>query len=245
MGIIKIGVEIMKMKICAGLLAVAFAAPASAASLLTNGGFETGDFTGWTQVSGGGIADCNSDWYVSSTDTQCNYPNTTLNGAPEGNFAAYNAFDGSANASYTIEQDFTLSTAEIASATLSWQQSVGWDFGLGAVATLDRVFSLSFFDVSNTLIGNVYTLAIGQSDGITGFIDWIAVSRDVKGLLSGFEGQTVTLVADVFIPQTATGPGTLGVDAFSLEVTAVPLPASALLLASGLFGLRSFRRRTS
>lgn len=232
--------------IAATSLALSFAASAHASSVLMNGGFETGDFTGWTQVSGTPGLDCSADWYVSATDTQCSAPFSDLNGAPEGGFAAYNAFDGDANTNYTIEQDVVLTSRDINSATLSWQQSYGWFIAAGAAATQDRIFSLSFYDVTDALIGHAYSLNVGPGDGGTGvFVDWESQSVNVTGLLQGYEGETVSLVANVFIPESLTGPGSFGADAFDLQVAPIPLPASLSFLIAGLLGLGGLRRMAS
>ena len=63
----------MKAIIPAAICSLCFALTASATQLISNGGFESGDFTGWTTAmsagSGGG-------WFVSNTAV------TPLNGFP-------------------------------------------------------------------------------------------------------------------------------------------------------------------
>lgn len=210
--------------------------------LLVNGGFETGDFTGWTQVSNSGGSGCSADWYVSSTDTQCQQrPNAVLNSAVEGDFSAYNSFDGFEGINYTIEQDIAIGS--VGPATLDFSYTVGWDFGLGEMPTLDRVFSLSFFDAGDSLIGDAFVLGIGPSDANTGFVDWTSLSLDVSGMLSGYDNQIITLVADVFIPENKTGPGSFGIDDIELDVVSVPSPSVFYLLGLGLLMMVGVGRR--
>ncbi len=225
---------------------LAFANSVYAAPVLVNGGFETGDFTGWTEVSNSGGSDCAADWYVSRKDTQCQQVSEVrLNSAAEGKYAAYNAFDGSAGTSYTIEQDVTL--ASVDTATLDFSYTVGWDFGLGSRPHHERVFSISFLDAGDSLIAAAYTLGVGPADGIRGFIDWTNISLDVSSILSAYDYQTVTLVVDVFIPEGRTGPGSFGLDDVDLNISAVPLPAAIYLFAGGLLALTGagarFRRK--
>lgn len=229
--------------IALGACAVALAGSASA-NVLVNGGFETGDFTGWTEVTASGANGCDTDWYVSTTDTECQFTNTQLNSAIEGEFAAYNSFDGGGPKDFTIEQTFTLGSS-LASAMLDFQYTVGWDFSLGGNATEARIFTLSFVDAMDNLIGDAFTLTIDPANGETGFIDWTAVSVDVSALLSAFVGQDITLVANVNVPQDFTGPGSFGLDALALNVNEVPLPAAfwlGLLGFGGLMRLSKARR---
>ena len=129
--------------LCSAVILAAVSQTALAVPMLTNGGFETGDFTGWTQVTSNGAAEtCQTDWYVSNTDTQCQFTNTILNSATEGDFAAYNSFDGGGPLNFTIEQDIVLGS--VGSAALDFSYTVGWDFRLGGIATDQRIFSLSF-----------------------------------------------------------------------------------------------------
>ena len=227
-----------------GLASLIIVNPGNAS--IINGGFETGDFAGWTQVSNLGGSGCATDWYVSPTDTQCQFASTILNPAIEGSFAAYNSFDGPGPVSFSIEQDIALGSDTLSTADLGWSHTVGWNFGLGIPATLDRVFSMSFLDSSDNLIGEAFNLSIGPADGVSGFIDWTANSVDVLGLLSGFEGQTVTLLVDTLIPQNFSGPGSLGLDdiQLALTTTSVSEPETLALLGLGLavLGLRSRMR---
>ena len=222
--------------------AVALAGTASA-NVLVNGGFETGDFMGWTEVTAGGTNECDTDWYVSTSDTVCQFATTTLNDAIEGNFAAYNSFDGDGPKNFTIEQSFMVgSTAD--NANLNFQYTVGWDFGLGGAATEARIFTLSFLDSSDNLIEDAFSLSIDSTvDGVTGFVDWTPTSVDVSTLLMAFIGQEVTLVANVFIPQSFTGPGSFGLDALSLNLSDVPLPAAFWLGLVGFGSLAGISRK--
>ncbi|MFT5674272.1 MAG: hypothetical protein ACI808_000187 [Paraglaciecola sp.] len=216
--------------------------------VLVNGGFETGDFTGWTQVSSASLGGtCAKDWYVSGTDVECNQGlNTQLNSAAEGNFSTYNSFDGFAETNYTIEQDIALGS--VSSATLDFDFTLGWDFGLGGLATLDRVFSVSFLDAADSFIGDAFVFNVGPSNGSTGFIDWTSQSIDVSSLLSSFGNQTVTLVANIFIPEDRTGPASFGLDAVNLDVesissVAVPSPSVFSIFALGLLMMIGVGRR--
>jgi len=212
-----------------------------AVELVNNGGFETGNFSGWNQVTSNGSSNtCDTDWTVAATDTICNFTSTVLNNPVEGSFAAFNSFDGNGPQSFIIEQDISLGAGIIANAELSWLHSIGWNFSLGSAATQERIFSLGFQDSLDNLIGNVFEIKIDTNDGIMGMIDWTSQTTDVTGLLQGFEGQTVTLVAETFIPQNFTGPATLGFDNVSLDITTadVPEPSVLALFLAGLLGLR-------
>ncbi len=217
-----------------------------AVELLNNGGFETGNFSGWNQATSNGSSNtCDTDWTVASTDNICNFTSTVLNNPIEGSFAAFNSFDGNGPQSFIIEQDIFLGAGTIANAELSWLNSIGWNFNLGSAATQERIFSLGFQDSLDNLIGNAFEIKIDTNDGMTGLIDWTSQTTDVTGLLQGFEGQTVTLVAETFIPQNFSGPATIGFDNVSLNVSTatVPEPSVLALFFAGLLGLRKIAAR--
>ena len=238
----------MKTRIAITAMMLLSANAVHAVPMLVNGGFETGDFTGWTQVTSNGTSNsCQTDWYVAIRDKECNTVDTLLSNPSEGTYAAYNSFDGTAQTSYTIEQDITLDSALINNASLGFSYTVGWDFSRGNTATLDRLFALSLYDVSDNLIGDAFTLSIGPDDGIKGTIDWTDSLIDITAFLTGYEGETVTLVADVFVPETFTGPGSFGLDAVNLDITthAVSEPSTMALLGLSLLGLGLLKRPQS
>jgi hypothetical protein len=233
---------------CVALSVLVSTTSVQATPVLVNGGFESGDFTGWTQTTNASLAGtCNKDWYVSATDVECQQGlNTQLNSAVEGDFAAYNSFDGFAGTNYTIEQDIMLGA--VSTATLDFSYTLGWDFGLGGTAVLDRVFSVSFLDAANSFIGDAFVFNVGPADASTGFIDWTSQSADVTSLLSSFANQTVTLVANIFIPEDKTGPASFGFDAVNLDVesissVSVPSPSVFSIFALGLLMVIGLGRR--
>jgi hypothetical protein len=76
------------LKIVCGVLLFVFFLPAAHADLITNGGFETGDFTGWTQ----------SGWLIDTTN-----PNSGVYDASTGCAGASCTTVGNANAAYLYE----------------------------------------------------------------------------------------------------------------------------------------------
>ena len=72
---------------------------------------------------------------------------------------------------------------------------------------------------------------------------------DVGSASLGYEGQSLTLVADSFILETFNGPRSLALEAVSFDIalSAVPIPAGLPLILSalGAVGVLSRLRRTA
>jgi len=205
-----------------------------ALNLITNGGFETGDFTEWVtqdlaapffplQVGGAGI----SPWFSLFTS------NPT-----DGQFAALNGFDGLEPGTIRIAQDIAISPG-FTSAWLSFDYRAGWDMrdSIGAPATAARLFDVTIenFGGGSVLLGqNILTAPPKTFIPDTGNL---STTLD----LSGFSGQSIRISFDFFIPESVTGPAFFQLDNVSLN--AVPEPTTLLLLGAGLVGLVGLRRK--
>lgn len=233
-------------KIVALVCASVLFAHAQATELITNGGFETGNLTAWTTSGltvpgscGGGLNAV--DWTVSNvgTATQCTDPGNPV----QGTYAAYNMFDAGAPLTYRLRQTIQIPVNTV-QGTLRWSDSISY-----SVTGLPRVFSIRILDAAGTAtLATLYTNSVVGS-GATG---WIAHTQDATSALSALSGQTVMIEFAVDIQQVWTGPAGMGLDAVSLDVTAVtPVPTLStygiigLMLALAMFGIGVARRRSA
>ena len=225
------------------------------ASLITNGDFETGDFTGWTVgstqsspfqarvFSSGYTAIARNDantanaWAIrnSSANYFSGNPATPISG-----HSAFNGFDGSPGSLY-LEQDFLFSGGA-SSAELSFD----WAVQSSCCVNRDlRNFSVNLLDSTDSLVSTIfdYTQPAGNQTA------WNIQNEsfDLSGIFSPLSAGMYTLEFLIEIPQNYTGAAQFAIDNISLDVESVSVPEPGLLalLGLGLAGIGFSRKKKS
>lgn len=217
--------------------------PAHATELLTNGDFETGDFTGWTASTeassqgslsivpnNGGTSPFSGDPYA-------------LNGTG-GNFFAIS--DQTGPGSYSLTQSFTADGSS--DITVSFQLFANSDAGV-AVTDPDRDFNTTpnqnaevdiltgGADPFTTSAGDIVATLYGPgADAGANPNPWTDYTDDLGVLAAGtYQIRFAETDNQLFFQ--------MGVDNVSVQANGVPEPASLALLGAGISGLGLVRRR--
>lgn len=233
------------MCLVSALLMFGGAAKVNAAptELITNGGFETGNFTGWTitnQTGGSG------SWFVDvlgTTTPMSAHPTLATGGA--GNF--YAVTDQSGAGTHSLIQPFTVPWPTL-SATLSFDMFVNdWDTGpiinpagLNYTAIPNqhaRVDILSTaagaFDTGAGVLANYY-LGVDPGPNPHVFTHYVFDITSIVGAGGTFQLRFAEVDNQLFFNQ--------GVDNVSLLIEPIPAPGAILLGSIGV-GLISWLRR--
>lgn len=222
------------------------------ASLITNGGFNSG-FTGWNVGVDPAVADGGRPYQI----------DTGGDGWDIVGGRAVNGFDGGVidcvlcDLTFFLEQDFsytdTLVSAQLMFSYEITQAPVYDRDGLGADDP-DRIFSVNFLDSGDNFLATVFedrkTIKGTGPTSSTAPVNnnptpWTTISVDVTSILQNYADETLTLSFQELIPQYFTGPSRFYIDDISLRVettTPVPEPSALALLGLGLAGLGVARR---
>jgi hypothetical protein len=244
------------MRLSSGFLAIGFAVTLARASVATaapiqlvaNGGFETGDFTGWTisdQAGGSGSFFINAQGAVSPFSGFA-----TVANAAGGAF--YAITDQGGPGTHVITQ--TIVVPASSSVLLSVDYFVNDWSDLGPLGDqLDYTVVPTQFSTGDVLTagagpfdtgaGVLFNIGQGVGDNLVPKPhDWATLVFDLTALLGGggtFQLRFAEADNQLFL--------NLGIDNVSVLADPVPEPASLLLLGSGVAGLvaRRYRRRSS
>jgi len=212
------------------------------ASLITNGDFETGDFTGWNTSQAGG----------SSLFVAANPGDPTLGSSPTNDFYAFAGNQGGPSQNI-FWQSFVVPTALTA---LTFSFDYAYENFAGFLNP--NPDTLSYTGVSNQQfrveILNATALfdtvdptdiifsAIQTAPGSLDPQPWTSFSQNIFSAVSPFQGQNLQVR---FAQADNRGPFDIGFDNVSLSATttAVPEPATLALLTLGVAGIGFSRKK--
>ena len=188
---------------------------------IVNGGFEMGDFTGWTVVTGPGgelepwtISGGGSGWFGNS------YP-------LEGSLFAENGFDGDAGLYYDIYQQVPI-PPDASTAIFTWSERIEWDLTYGA--TLPRSYEVTVQPAGGgSVLATLYAFELPPAT--TGDTGYVTHSVDLLTAVPGIAGQTVRLNFHESVPETYVGPAMFNLDAVSLAVDGTVVAAGPVAAA--------------
>lgn len=208
------------VSLCCALLITLVPQLARSAELLTNGGFETGTFSGWTATN---AANFWMGWQVvgAGFDSGGFFPVTA---PPQGTREAYQGTAANASSPFILEQAISIPAASTASITWRHRYRVDLFNYCTTVATCGTVtYSVQILNTSNVLLQTLYT-RVAPALAITD-TGWQYNLRN----LNAYAGQTIKIRFTTVATITWAGPGQLEIDAVSVQSPGVPTAATATI----------------
>ena len=224
----------MKVQVSAAICGLCLAFTASATQLIGNGGFESGDFTGWTTASSAGSG---GGWFVSNAASS---PSNGFPTAGPNSGNDYAVTDGEGPGTNVLYQSF-IDPLGTTSAVLSFDAFVNDNFGASGFGGEVDLLAGNADPLTGTAIASFFSQDTTVSGGNPN--PYVAYSQDISSLLT--PGSTYLIRA---YESDSSGPINFGVDDFSLVTTSsstAPEPATAIptALLACVFAYRAMRRK--
>jgi hypothetical protein len=206
-----------------------------AAELITNGGFETGNFSGWTAINSAGGW---KNWQVSPGVAGGNeggsfvpVPNATV--VTQGNFNAWNGVTGNAGSPYLLYQNITIPVGNFV--RMTWSDRYQMNYTQFCTTTCGTAtYAVEILNTSNILLQTLYIVNTPTNTNTnTGWVNHIAD-------LTAYQGQTIRIRFRAGVNATLAGPGQLEVDAVSvqtLQPTAAGVSVGGRILTADGMGI--------
>jgi hypothetical protein len=201
---------------------VLIATSSRAAELITNGGFETGNFTGWTATN---AANPYRLWTVSGAGGGGGFtPVPVASSPPRGIDDAWEGTASNANSPFTLDQQFTIPSG--ATASITWRHRLQVNLNdfcghPGFIACGTVTYTVEILNTSNVVLQTLFTkVAPGLQYTDTG---WQFNLRS----LNAFAGQTIKIRFKTLSTVTFDGPGQLEVEDVSVQTPAIVTAATA------------------
>lgn len=197
----------------------------SAAELIVNGGFETGNFSGWTATN---AVSAWRLWAVSPSGFGGNdggafvpVPNATS--VQQGTFNAWHGVAAGTGQSFTLVQQITLPAAT--NVRLTWMDRYQMNFtqfcGVSPVCGTST-YAVEILNTSNTLLQTLYTVTtLNNTNSNTGWVNHVAS-------LTPYAGQSIRIRFRTTVSLDLRGPGQLEIDGVSAQ-TLQPTSATVSL----------------
>jgi hypothetical protein len=199
----------------------------SAAELVTNGGFETGNFTGWTTANG---VNPWRNWAANGANAGGGYTPPVATTPQQGSFDAWNGVAQNTGGAFTMTQDVALPANQIP--TLTWKDRYQMNLtefcGPGSqspsITCGTATYSVQILNTSNVVLQTLYSVTTpGSANTDTG---WVTHSAG----LNSFVGQTIRLRFIDSVTSSWAGPGQVEIDAVSLTTLS---PTAAYVSVGG------------
>jgi len=214
--------------------------------LITNGDFETGDFTGWS-ISDQGLDGTGSfaiEAPGSNSTVPGQYPTPSNDPAGESFYAVSDGNQG-APAVHVMLQNFTVSDPNL-SVLLSFQMFVNgwiWSSGSRADSATSNLFARVDILSADAATADPFSLSTGVLLNLYNGIDpassngYQAYSQDISSVVAASGTYTLRFLVSDNISDAGTGTINQGVDNVHITVAPVPEPTTVGFLGLGLAGL--------